>query len=279
MITGMPRVAIATSEFEEIVSIFRDQFGLPVLDISDSSVASLGAKLAMCVPNSGSNIELMCPANAAAPLSRSLQRFLDRRGAGLFALMLEAPDPNAEAERLTDLGLNVLPLMDGAQGRDIHPNSTHGVLIRIYPVDSFDRGLQESSQTLGLSGIARVVIAVRDLDAATAVYGAKLGLAVDAPVDDDVRGVRCVACHPPSGGSVELVCVVDTSKPFAQAVERFLSSAGEGMFAVVLQSPDLETTAGVLIERGLTIGTSAPGLGVSIADTHGARILIEAGRS
>ena len=137
MITGMPRIAIAVQDFPAIISLFRDKLGMPVLDISDSSVASLGASLAMCVPEGGSNIELMSPADPTAPLSQSLQRFLDRRGEGLFALMLEAPNPNAEAEDLIGRGLNVLPLMAGAGGRDVHPNSTHGVLIRVYPVNSF----------------------------------------------------------------------------------------------------------------------------------------------
>jgi hypothetical protein len=49
MITAMPRIAIAVSEFDKIVSTFRDAFGMPVIDISDTSVASLGARLGMCV--------------------------------------------------------------------------------------------------------------------------------------------------------------------------------------------------------------------------------------
>ena len=50
MITGMPRIAIAVHDFDATVATFRDQLGMPVLDISESSVKSLGAKLAMCVP-------------------------------------------------------------------------------------------------------------------------------------------------------------------------------------------------------------------------------------
>ena len=75
--------------------------------MSETSVDSLGAKLAMCVPAGGSNIELMSPANPQAPLSQSLQRFLDRRGDGLFALMLEAPVPNEEADRLLEESLQI----------------------------------------------------------------------------------------------------------------------------------------------------------------------------
>ena len=119
MITGMPRIAIAVRDLPATVATFRDKLGMPVIDMSEGSVESLGARLAMCVPEGGSNIELMSPADPAAPLSQSLQRFLDRRGEGPFALMLEAPDPNAEADDLSSRGLNVLPLMAGAGGRDV----------------------------------------------------------------------------------------------------------------------------------------------------------------
>lgn len=50
MITAMPRIAIAVHEFDRIVALFREVFGMPVIDISESSVPDLGAKLAVCAP-------------------------------------------------------------------------------------------------------------------------------------------------------------------------------------------------------------------------------------
>src|SRR5579883_1025223 len=132
MITGMPRIAIAVRDLDHAIRTFRDGFGMPVSEVPNAA-GSLGVRIAMCAPRGGSNIELMSPADPSKPLNASLQRFLDRRGEGLFALMLEAPDPNAEADELASRGLDVLPLMPGAGGRDVHPRSTHGVLIRVYP--------------------------------------------------------------------------------------------------------------------------------------------------
>lgn len=282
MITGMPRIAIAVSDFPMSVATFRDKLGMPVIDMSESSVENLGAKLAMCVPEGGSNIELMSPADPAAPLSQSLQRFLDRRGEGLFALMLEAPDPDAEADELSGRGLNVLPLMAGAGGRDVHPNSTHGVLIRVYPVNSFqrqqDQGGAENSDSPGLSGIARVIIAVHDLDHAVTVYGKKFAMPIDKPSVADKRGVRSAICKPPSGGTIELVSVVDQSRPFARSIAEFLDSKREGMFALVLQSRDIEASANTLATRGLKVGMSADSpqvLEVERTSLFGALIRIE----
>jgi catechol 2,3-dioxygenase-like lactoylglutathione lyase family enzyme len=279
MITAMPRIAIATNDFTGIVGFFRDTLGMPVVDISGSSVESLGAKLGMCVPEGGSNIELMCPAVPEAPLSQSLTRFLERRGEGLFALMLEAPDPNAEAERLAERGLDVLPLMAGAGGRDVHPRSTHGVLIRVYPNQSFqsppDQVQLAGERDLGLSGISRVVLAVHDLEHAVDVYGRQFGTETDAPVLDEARGLLTAICRPPSGGVIELVAVADREQPFANAVAAQLETRGEGMHALVLGSKDPGSVAASLADRGVPTVTDESGR-VICDGLFGTRILIEA---
>src|SRR5262245_59487004 len=281
MITAMPRIAIAIHDFSKSLATFRDVLGMPIVDLSARSVTSLGAKVAMCVPEGGSNIELMSPADPNAPLSHSLQKFLTRRGEGLFALMLEASDPTTEAESLSGRGLNVLPLMAGAAGRVVHPNSTHGVLIRVYSVNSF-RGRatarEQEADAPGLSGIARVIVAVYDLDHAVTVYGNKFALAIAEPIVDAKRGVRSAVCTPPSGGVIELVSVYDRNQPFAESVAEFWHSRGEGMYALVLQSRDLQGSARHLAARGVEVHTVAdlPDLlEIERASTFGARIWVE----
>lgn len=251
MITGMPRIAIAATDFDGLVDTFRNRLGMPVVDLSGETVPDLGARIAMCVPEGGSNIELMSPAVAEAPLSQSLQRFLDRRGSGPFALMLEAPDPNAEAEVLKGRGLNVLPLMAGAGGRDVHPNSTHGVLIRVYPVDSYRRAPPAGAPVSPVSGVARVIIAVKDLAAAATTYGTRFGLDADTALEDPARGVASVTVRPPTGGVIELVSVRDRSQPFAASVGAHLDANPEGMYALVLRAPDPAGLLDGLRARGL----------------------------
>lgn len=238
MITAMPRIAIATADFDGLVRTCRQVLGLPVIDLTDAYLPVLGARLAMCVPSGGSNIELMSPALGDAPLSQSLQRFLDRRGPGLFALMLEAPDPDAEAVQLAARGLRVLPRMPAAEGRDLHPASTCGVLIRVYPVDSFTGRPAPGMPAGPLSGIQRVLVAVHDLAQATAIYGDGLGLAVDAPAHDADRGVDRATVRPPAGGCIDLLTVRDATRPFAAAIAAQLTERGEGLHALELQAPD-----------------------------------------
>jgi len=162
VITAMPRIAIVMHDFDLAIATFRDGFGMPVSDFSGHTVPHLGAHVAMCTPEGGSNVELMAPADPSKPLSQSLQRCLDRRGEGPYALMLEAPDPDLEAEALSARGMDVLPLMRGAGGRDIHPRSAHGVLIRVYPDDSVRKLEGLTSGEPGLSGTTKVVVATTD---------------------------------------------------------------------------------------------------------------------
>jgi catechol 2,3-dioxygenase-like lactoylglutathione lyase family enzyme len=271
VITAMPRIAIAVHDFDAAVSTFRDVLAMPVVDFSPSTVAALGAHVAMCVPPGGSNIELMAPADAAKPLSQALQVFLDRRGEGLYALMLEAPDPDAEALELAARGLDVLPLMPGAGGRDVHPRSTHGVLVRVYPNGSAETGDVAGRGDIGLSGIIKVVVATADASLAAATYGDGFGLDIGPVVDDDDRGVCCVECRPPKGGVIELVSALDTSKPFARAIERCVKEQHGGMFALVMAATDPERATARLVEQGL----ARQGEPLWQATIFGARFLID----
>ena len=247
MITSMPRIAIAVNDFDVALATFRNRFGMPVADFSPETVPSLGAHVAMCQPRGGSNIELMAPSNPDEPLSQALQKFLDRRGEGIYALMLEAPDPNAEAEVLLKRGIKVLPLMRGAGGRDIHPSSTHGVLVRIYPDGSVTQPENPVSDPPNYSGIQKVVVAVRDASLACDVYGKGLGLSADPPQVIPDRGVVSSIVRPAKGGIIELLSPVDTSKETGAEVEEFLGSKGEGICALVLAAE------GDVADRDITV--------------------------
>jgi catechol 2,3-dioxygenase-like lactoylglutathione lyase family enzyme len=204
-------------------------------------------------------------------LGRSLQGFLDRRGEGLFALMLEAADPDAEAVELAARGLDVLPLMPGAAGRDIHPRSTHGVLVRVYPTNSFTERSDDPIGQPEIAGIARVIIAVHDAEEAARPYTEGFALDSTPPEVDTDRGVVSVVCRPPTGGVIELVSPHDASRPFAGRIQQFLDEGQEGMFALVLQTENPEAAAGALAAAGVSVDR-ADGVEASV---FGTRLMIE----
>ena len=126
--------------------------------------------------------------------------------------------------------------MRGAGGRDIHPSSTHGVLIRIYPDGSVAQPSNPTSEAPYFSGIQKVMVATRDASIAGEVYGERRGLAADAPEVDDQRGVLRRLIRPPQGGVIELVSPVDTTQQVASEIDEFLQSKGEGICALVLNA-------------------------------------------
>lgn len=275
MITGLPRIAIATSadDYPRAVDTFASTFGMFVDDFSSWTVPQIGAHVGMCQPATGSNVELMAPGEPDAALSIALQRFLDRRGTGPYALMLESPDPDAEAEDLALRGINVLPLMPGATGRDLHPNSTHGVLIRIYPTGSVAQPDSPTSQPPHLSGITRAIIAVDDAAAAAKTYGHGIGLSVTEADVDASRGVLVAHATAPWGAVIELVSVVDVGKPFAAAIESHLTERGQGMAALVLNTRAPSAAIELLTARGLPVDLFGP-LGPEVT-AFGTRFVIE----
>lgn len=285
MITGMPRIAVAVHDMDRAVATFRDVLGMPVHEF-DWVRRSLGIRMALCVPAGGSHIELMSPEDPARSHSGSLIRFLERRGEGLFALMLYAPDPNAEAEALAARGLEAMPLMQDAGGRDFHPKNTHGVLIRIYPSAmvadlerELEQGLGSNRESLAhLSGIGRVILAVRDLDDAVVVYRDRFGLSTRVQGADAARGVRIALCTPASGGTIELRSPLDHRGSSGRELAAFLRGHGEGMYALVLESSAPEATASALRAKGISLQRSAADPAqweIDPAAVHGVRLRIE----
>jgi catechol 2,3-dioxygenase-like lactoylglutathione lyase family enzyme len=287
MITAMPRIAIAVRDMDRAITTFRDQLGMPAYEF-DWVRKALGIRMALCVPAGGSHIELMSPEDPERAHSKSLIRFLDRRGEGLFALMLYAPDPNTEAEALATRGLEVMPLLQDAGGRDIHPKNTHGVLIRIYPSAMAADLERELVVGLGpismresrarLTGISRVILAVRDLDDAAAVYRDRLGMHTFLQGADPARGVRVAVCEPSGGGRIELRSPIDDRGSLGRELGAFLRERGEGMYALVLESADLDATVTALRAKGIGLrqcDADPTQWEIDSASAHGARIRIQ----
>jgi catechol 2,3-dioxygenase-like lactoylglutathione lyase family enzyme len=103
---------------------------------------------------------------------------------------------------------------------------------------------------LGLSGIQRTTVIVRDLDAAIARYGDGLGLETSVPIEDADRGLRIAIARAPKGGVVELATVTNPNAVEALAPNKVQS---EGMVALTLEARDLDGTANALRKRGLSV--------------------------
>ncbi|MGH7803597.1 MAG: VOC family protein [Candidatus Binatia bacterium] len=263
MIDALPRIGIAVHDMDRAVATFRDRFGIPTHEFRWAP-EKLGARMALCSTRAGaSHIELLSPDDPARPHSQVFLRFLERRGEGLYAMMLNADDPDAEATVLERRGLAMMPRMPEAGGRDIHPREAAGVLIRIYPNHTkewvepeLDRELGPlftRKSTTGLSCIQRVLVAVRDFDAAVAVYRDRLGLDTVIRAEEWAANVRQAICTPREGARIEILAPARNAGPIADV----LRERGEGMFALVLESDDLDASIAALRANGVTVRPAA----------------------
>ena len=283
MITEMPRIAIAVRDMDQAIDRFRNALGLGVVELP-GVIDSLGIRIAMCSGTTVSHIELMAPEQHDRPQSQSLNRFMDRRGEGLFAMMFYAPDPDEEASAIGERGLPALPLLPEAGGRDFHPKGTGGVLIRIYPTaidamieEPLDKELGSLDQRpsgCGLSGIRAVQIVVPDLEAALAIYRDQFGL--PAEVRPPNAEGQLAVCTPPSGSRLELLTPSDPHSKTG----RFLQEQGSGLFAIVHESEDAEASARSIQAAGIDVEQAAEDLwDIDPSTTFGAQLRIRSASS
>ena len=122
----MPRVAIAVRDLDHTLSVFSDRFGMPVSELEGMG---LGIRLAFVAVPGGAHIELMAPDDPGAPLSKSLQGFIDRRGEGLSALVLQSTDLVATRVALEKGGVTVAA--DGGDALEIAPADACGTPVRV----------------------------------------------------------------------------------------------------------------------------------------------------
>lgn len=122
-------IAIATNDMAQGERFWGELLGLP-LD-KRRVVEDEGVEVAYFRAGE-SHVELVRPIE-----DNGVQRFIDKRGAGIHHLCLEVEDITATLDHLAQAGtrlLNETPKQhpDGTQFAFIHPQSTGGVLIELY---------------------------------------------------------------------------------------------------------------------------------------------------
>ncbi|MBI3180563.1 MAG: methylmalonyl-CoA epimerase [Myxococcales bacterium] len=126
---GLDHVAIAVSELERAIELYRDAFGLPLSEVEE--VPEQKTKAAIFGHGRG-RVELLCPTVEDSPVAR----FLKKRGEGLHHLCLEVEDIEAAMAELRAKGAPLIdqvprPGAGGAKVAFIHPQGCFGVLVEL----------------------------------------------------------------------------------------------------------------------------------------------------
>ncbi|MCX8063013.1 MAG: methylmalonyl-CoA epimerase [Anaerolineales bacterium] len=129
-------LAVVVSDMEVALAFWRDALGIPLAEVRE--VPAEAAEVAF-LPVADSEIELVRPTTEDSGLAK----YLAKRGPGMHHLCLEVDDLVGILQQLKAKGIRLIneePRLaaDGKKYAFIHPESTHGVLVELYEVNSAD---------------------------------------------------------------------------------------------------------------------------------------------
>ncbi|HEY9871758.1 MAG TPA: methylmalonyl-CoA epimerase [Candidatus Obscuribacterales bacterium] len=125
----LDHVAVAVGNLEEALKFYREQLGLPVLDVE--VVEEQGVRVAK-LDLGNTHLELLEPLSPDTPVGK----FLAQRGPGIHHICIAVQDIAAELDRLKGGGARLIDEQPktgagGARIGFVHPRSTGGVLIEL----------------------------------------------------------------------------------------------------------------------------------------------------
>ncbi len=128
MIKKFDHVALAVPDAKEAMALLSKLFGFEEGEIREDPQAGFKSTL---IHKEEVTLELLQPAGAQG----MVQKFLEKRGAGLHHLSIQVDNLDAEIRRLKALGAQFIseePMqIDEAKIIFIHPRSTNGLLIEL----------------------------------------------------------------------------------------------------------------------------------------------------
>ena len=133
-VSRIDHLAIVVDDIETALKFWRDGLGLEVSHVED--MPDQGAVVTFLTIGD-QNVELVEPTDDESGMAR----FLEKRGPGMHHVALEVEDIEDSLEHLEAAGIRLIhdePVV-GAGGRRIafiHPESTHGVLVELYEMQS-----------------------------------------------------------------------------------------------------------------------------------------------
>jgi len=130
-VLGIAHVAVAVPDLEAAAAAFA---ALGLQAEAPELVAAQATRAAL-IPVGASHVELIAPAG-----NEGLQRFLERRGAGLHHLCLEVEDLAAALAELRGTGVRLIdetprPGAHGTLVAFLHPSACGGVLVELCQPD------------------------------------------------------------------------------------------------------------------------------------------------
>jgi catechol 2,3-dioxygenase-like lactoylglutathione lyase family enzyme len=238
MITGIDHLVILFPKLDDAIEMYRG-LGFQVLPGGEHPY---GTHNALVTFQDGSYLELIAFQHPEKPHDHRWYRFLDRPGLVDFALGAE--NVETELERIRAAGVNYQDVRPGArkrldgvqlEWRTLPPQNSRTGELPFLIDDVTERHLRvpggpEAEHENSVTGIRRLIVAVRDLGEAIEEYNAIFGTDPERGAHEDLGAdtatYRC--------GSHEVMLAYPTT-PSSPLVER-IQKSGDGPFQVTLKA-------------------------------------------
>lgn len=130
MFDGIACVSVAVPSIDDALPGYTDGLGLEVTAAVQESPRGFDLRWIELGRGRRTFLELLEPTSADSPI----QRFLDRRGPGVYQVRFRVDDVGAALETLDARGVRVIPGASAPGHADVgfvHPASTSGVLFEV----------------------------------------------------------------------------------------------------------------------------------------------------
>jgi methylmalonyl-CoA/ethylmalonyl-CoA epimerase len=129
---GIHHLGVAVHDLDEAVDTYERLFGAEVEHRAE--LESQGVEAAAVLVGAG-RVELLTPLGDETPVGR----FLAKRGPGMHHVAYEVDDVQAELDRLSEQGAELIDAephegLFGLQVAFVHPDAVHGVLTEVVSV-------------------------------------------------------------------------------------------------------------------------------------------------
>lgn len=236
MITGIDHLVILVSKLDDAIAMY-DKLGFQVLPGGEHPYGTHNALVAF---QDGSYLELIAFMEPDKPHDHRWYRFLDRPGLVDFAVGAE--NVEAELERIRAAGVDYQDVKPGArkrpdgvqlEWRTLPPAEDRTGELPFVIDDVTDRPLRvpsgaEAEHENNVTGIRRLIVAVRDLDEAVTEYNAVFGSQPERGEHEDLGADT--ANYTIGRHEVMLAYPTTPSSPLVRRIQR----GGDGPFQVTL---------------------------------------------
>ena len=131
LVLGVDHVGVCVPAMDEAGALWSELLGLPIAHREAVQVQKTDAAF-LDLPAGGASVELVCP----MPGNAGLDKFLQKRGAGLHHVAFAVKDIREALRRLSDAGVELIDRAPraGARGHEVaflHPRAAGGTLVEL----------------------------------------------------------------------------------------------------------------------------------------------------